>query len=132
RPNAGTIEVDGQLIGQMPPHVIAGRLKVVRTFQNIRLFPTLSVLDNVRIGRHARSKSEFLASLVKPPWVLREEAQTTAAARDFLKLVGIAHRADELAGTLSYGEQRLVEIARALAVEPRCLLLDEPAAGLNS
>jgi ABC-type branched-subunit amino acid transport system ATPase component len=132
RPTSGRILLYGRDISRLPVHIIAGNLRVVRTFQNVRLFPHLSVLDNVRIGAHARSRGEVLASILKLPWVFAEEAKVTAKAWDCLHLVGLAQRAHVQASDLSYGEQRLVEIARAAAVEPRCLLLDEPAAGLNS
>ena len=130
-PTAGEIWVNGQAIRKLAPHIISGRLGLARTFQNIRLFPGITVLDNVRIGRHSRSRGELLASIFKPPWVRREEAKVTEKAWEYLEFVGLAERANDIAADLPYGEQRLVEVARALALEPGCLLLDEPAAGLN-
>ena len=132
RPDGGRIEVDGRSIERMPAHAIVHTLRLVRTFQNVRLYSRLTVADNVRLGRHVRSRSGFLGSAMKLPAARREERDITAQAMRWLDFVGLRHRANAVAGTLSYGEQRLVEIARALATEPRCLLLDEPAAGLNS
>jgi ABC-type branched-subunit amino acid transport system ATPase component len=132
RPDGGRIEVGGQSIERMPAHAIVHTLRLVRTFQNVRLYSKLTVADNVRLGRHARSRSGFIGSTLKLPAARREESDITAQAMRWLDFVGLRHRANAVAGTLSYGEQRLVEIARALATEPRCLLLDEPAAGLNS
>ena len=132
RADAGRIEVLGRSIERMPPHAIVGSLRLVRTFQSVRLYSKLTVADNVRLGRHVRSRSGFVSSTLKMPAARREERDITTQAMAWLDFVGLGHRATALAGTLSYGEQRLVEIARALATEPRCLLLDEPAAGLNS
>jgi ABC-type branched-subunit amino acid transport system ATPase component len=132
RADSGRIEVDSRSIERMPAHSIVQSLRLVRTFQNVRLYSKLTVADNVRLGRHARSRSGFASSTLKLPGARHEEKRITAEAMRWLDFVGLAHRAGAVAGTLSYGEQRLVEIARALATEPRCLLLDEPAAGLNS
>jgi branched-chain amino acid transport system ATP-binding protein len=116
----------------MPACAIVASLRLVRTFQSVRLYSKLTVADNVRIGQHTRSRSGFLASTLKLPSAQREEKAITAETMRWLEFVGVADRAHLVAGTLSYGEQRLVEIARALATEPRCILLDEPAAGLNT
>ena len=132
RADAGRIEVHGRSIERMPAHAIVHSLRLVRTFQNVRLYSKLTVADNVRLGRHVRSRSGFLSSTLKLPAARREERDITAQAMGWLDFVGLGHRANAVAGTLPYGEQRLVEVARALATEPRCLLLDEPAAGLNS
>jgi branched-chain amino acid transport system ATP-binding protein len=132
RPDAGLIQIEGQSIERMPAYAIVASLRLVRTFQNVRLYSKLTVADNVRLGRHARSQSGFFASTLKLPSARREEKAITAETMRWLEFVGVAHRANEVAGTLSYGEQRLIEIARALATEPRCILLDEPAAGLNT
>jgi ABC-type branched-subunit amino acid transport system ATPase component/ABC-type branched-subunit amino acid transport system permease subunit len=132
RPDAGRIEIDGRSIERVPMHAIVSALRVVRTFQSARLFSNLTVADNVRLGRHTRSGSGFLASTLKLPSAWREEKEITAQAMRCLEFVGVAHHATALAGRLPHGERRLVEIARALATEPRCILLDEPAAGLNT
>ena len=132
RPDGGRITIEGRSIEGIPAHKIVGSLRLVRTFQNVRLYSRLTVVDNVRIARHTRSTCGFIRSTLKLPPAHREERDITAQAVRWLDFVGMADRADALAGTLSYGEQRLVEIARALATEPRCLLLDEPAAGLNT
>lgn len=104
---------------------------IARTFQNIRLFGALSVLDNVRLGLHTQSRSGALAAALRLPSMRREEAELTRRALDCLEFVGLRGRHGELANSLAYGEQRLLEIARALACNPRLLLLDEPAAGMN-
>jgi branched-chain amino acid transport system ATP-binding protein len=132
RQNDGRIEIEGRSTEGLPAYAIVSSLRLVRTFQSVRLYSKLTVADNVRIARHTRSHSGFVRSVLKLPSALREEKEITKQAMRWLDFVGIAHRADTLAGTLSYGEQRLVEIARALATEPRYLLLDEPAAGLNT
>jgi branched-chain amino acid transport system ATP-binding protein len=132
RQNEGRIEIEGRSTEGLPAYAIVNSLRLVRTFQSVRLYSKLTVADNVRIARHTRSNAGFVRSTLKLPSALREEREITTQAMRWLDFVGMAHRADVIAGTLSYGEQRLVEIARALATEPRCLLLDEPAAGLNT
>lgn len=106
-------------------------LGVARTFQNIRLFAELSALDNVRVGCHARSRQGFWGAALRLPAQRREEREIEAAARERLAFVGLEAKADASAGSLSYGDQRRLEIARALASDPCLLLLDEPAAGMN-
>lgn len=106
-------------------------LGVARTFQNIRLFSNLSVLDNVRVGFHARTSTSFLEAIMNSSRSMAEEDEVTAAGLQCLEFVGLAAFAYEQARNLAYGNQRLVEIARALASRPRLLLLDEPAAGMN-
>ncbi len=129
-PSAGAIELGGLPIAGLPPHRIAG-MGVARTFQNIRLFPELTARDNVLVGQHRRRNPSLLARLLllRSARVEAVEARDRAAA--LLGRVGLPERVDEEARHLSYGEQRRVEIARALASEPRLLLLDEPTAGMN-
>jgi branched-chain amino acid transport system ATP-binding protein len=111
-------------------HVI-NHLGVARTFQNIRLFPALTALENVKVGVETRQKSGPIASMLGMPWQRREERESTERAFDLLRFVGLTRRANELAGSLAYGEQRRLEIARALGTDPGVILLDEPAAGTN-
>jgi branched-chain amino acid transport system ATP-binding protein len=111
-------------------HVV-NHLGVARTFQNIRLFPALTALENVKVGVETRQKSGPVAAMLGLPWQRREERESTRAAYALLDRVGLAGRANELAGSLAYGEQRRLEIARALATVPGVILLDEPAAGTN-
>ena len=129
-PSAGSISFLGRDIGGWPAHAIC-ELGMGRTFQNLRLFGELSVLDNVQLGRHSRMKNGFWSSLLSLPGALRQEAAAREQAMALLQLVGLAGRAHEAAGSLPYGLQRRVELARALATQPQLLLLDEPAAGLN-
>ena len=130
RPTAGTIHLDGVRCDGLAPHRIAA-LGVTRTFQNIRLFPQLSALENVLVGEHLRRRAPLWRRMVFLPSAAREERAARARALELLDRVGLADRAAEKAGFLSYGEQRRVEIARALGSEPRVLLLDEPTAGMN-
>jgi branched-chain amino acid transport system ATP-binding protein len=104
---------------------------VARTFQNIRLFPALTALENVKIGIETRQRSGPISAMLGMPWQRREERESTQAAFHLLHDVGLPNRANELAGSLAYGEQRRLEIARALGTNPGVLLLDEPAAGTN-
>lgn len=106
-------------------------LGIARTFQNIRLFNSLTVLDNVRIARHCRTKSNFFRSVLRTPFQKSEEKDIVDAAMRWLDFVGLGHKALDDASSLAYGDQRRLEIARALATEPKLLLLDEPAAGMN-
>lgn len=131
KPTEGQITFNNQPIsGQKPCKIAAGG--IARTFQNIHLFNDLSVLENVLIGAHTRGKWNLTGALLQfLPWIRQEERQLTQWAMECLELVGLADKAEELAKNLPYGEQRRLEIARALAVRPQLLLLDEPAAGMN-
>jgi branched-chain amino acid transport system ATP-binding protein len=129
-PTEGDVKVAGMRVNGEKPHTICTR-GIARTFQNIRLFRQLSALDNVRIACHAGAKSGFFDALALTGHHRSEEARIKARAEDYLKVMGLAHRADELARNLPYGEQRRLEIARALATGPKVLCLDEPAAGMN-
>ncbi len=128
-PSNGHLSLRGQNVTGLPPHRIAG-LGVGRTFQNIRLFRELSALENVKVGQHVRTRAGLLAGILGAD--RHEETRVEARAWALLDLVGLAHRAGESAGNFSYGDQRRLEIARALALEPSVLLLDEPAAGMNT
>ncbi len=129
-PTGGTIELDGRRLEGLPPDRIAA-LGVARTYQNIRLFAGLTAADNVVVGEHLRRRSPFWKRLLFLPSARIEERAAREAALAGLARVGLRERAGERAVNLSYGEQRRVEIARALASQPRILLLDEPTAGMN-
>jgi len=128
-PSSGSIVFEGSEIGGVAPERLAKR-GISRTFQNLQIFRELSLLENVMIGRHPRTRAGFFASLAGLPSVRREETDIEARAYDKLALLGLADRADSSAAGLSFGEAKLLEIARALVAEPRLLLLDEPAAGV--
>jgi branched-chain amino acid transport system ATP-binding protein len=129
--DSGRITLDGRPLAGLKPNAIAA-LGIARTFQNIRLFANLSALENVMIGRHARTHSGVTAAIFRTAAQRAEESAIEARALELLEYVGIAARANVLARNLSYGDQRRLEIARALATEPRLLALDEPAAGMNA
>jgi branched-chain amino acid transport system ATP-binding protein len=131
RQDEGVIRFEGEPLRNATPDRIA-RLGNARTFQNIRLFPTLSARDNVMIGRHVRTHAGVLGAILRGPRTRAEEAAIERRAHELLDYVGIPQRGNELAKHLSYGDQRRLEIARALATEPRLLALDEPAAGMNA
>ncbi|MGH3359289.1 MAG: ABC transporter ATP-binding protein [Nocardioidaceae bacterium] len=130
RPSEGAVRLDGEDITRLRPSAVAGK-GVSRTFQNLRLFDELTVLDNVRAGMHLRVKQSAFDALLHTPRFHRSERETTKEAHRWLDFVGLSAGRGEAARNLPYGEQRRVEIARALARGPRLLLLDEPAAGLN-
>jgi branched-chain amino acid transport system ATP-binding protein len=131
KPTAGRIVFDGRNITRARPDVI-NSLGVARTFQNIRLFGAMTALENVMVGRHSRMRSGLLGSIFRPPRVRREEKAVRERAAETLKYVGLrSSQFGQVAVNLSYGDQRRVEIARALASEPKLLLLDEPTAGMN-
>jgi branched-chain amino acid transport system ATP-binding protein len=129
-PSLGTVIFDGHDITARKPHqtVKAG---IARTFQNIRLFDYMSVVDNVRLGFHCRMHSWVWDSLFKTPFERREEKEITERAMELLKFVGLERRSEDQARNLAYGQQRRLEIARAMATQPKLLLLDEPAAGFT-
>ncbi|AOT69134.1 ABC transporter ATP-binding protein [Geosporobacter ferrireducens] len=129
-PTSGSIHFDGiQIDGQSPEKVTT--LGMARTFQNIRLFPNMSVLENVMLGMHSKTKNGILASILRTKAFQKEEKRSREKAIELLTAVGLEEKYDEDAKNLSYGEQRRLEIIRALASEPKLLLLDEPAAGMN-
>jgi branched-chain amino acid transport system ATP-binding protein len=130
RPTAGSIRFNGQEIAGAPAWQVA-RLGITRTFQNIRLFDDLSVLDNVRVSMQRRWPRSLIATLVSAPSFRRRERELEDEAIHLLELFGLAARRDRPAGSLPYGDQRRLEIARAVASRPRLLLLDEPNAGMN-
>jgi branched-chain amino acid transport system ATP-binding protein len=129
-PTEGRIFFEDSEVTGIAPEQIAGR-GLVRTFQLVQLFQNLTVLENVKVGRHVRTRSGLLAALTRPGWSRKEEAETERRARELIDFVGLGDQAETWAAVLPYGQQRLLEVARALAAEPKLLLLDEPAAGLN-
>lgn len=128
-PTNGEIVFDGKRVNGLKPYQVT-KLGMARTFQNIRLFQNLPVIENVKIGYHLNVRSSFLGSALRFP-IVKEEKAITQKARELLAIFELEHRAEELAKNLPYGEQRRLEIARALAAQPKLLLLDEPAAGMN-
>jgi branched-chain amino acid transport system ATP-binding protein len=131
KPTFGRIEFDGRNItARRPDRIMA--MGVARTFQNIRLFATMSALENVMVGQHARMKAGLFGSILRPPGVRREEERVAEKAREELTYVGLSEEVhDQMSINLSYGDQRRLEIARALSSDPKLLLLDEPTAGMN-
>jgi branched-chain amino acid transport system ATP-binding protein len=131
KPTAGEIVFDGQELGGLPQHQITA-LGIGRTFQNIRLFGTMTSLENTLVGMHCRMHSGVFRSILRSPLQRREEAEAREKARALLAYCGLPKRAEqEYARNLAYGDQRRLEVARALATEPKLLLLDEPTAGMN-
>ena len=131
KPTVGRIEFDGRdITGRRPDRIQA--MGVSRTFQNIRLFATMSALENVMVGQHARMKAGLFGSIIRTPGVRKEEKRVSEKAREELRYVGLRDELhDQMSVNLSYGDQRRLEIARALASDPKVLLLDEPTAGMN-
>jgi len=130
-PDRGSVDFNGKEIIGMASHRITA-LGIARTFQTIRLFPRMSVLENVMVGLHHRTRSGMFKASFKVPSERREEREMEGDALDYLNIVGLNMQAASLAGSLPFGQQRLLEVARALATKPSILLLDEPASGLNA
>ena len=130
-PDSGTFELDGRAYRPTAVHEVAEQ-GIARTFQNIRLFPEMTALENVMVGRHVRTKSGLVGAVFRTAAFKAEEAAIAARSLDLLEYVGIDRYAEYRARTLSYGDQRRLEIARALATEPKLIALDEPAAGMNA
>jgi branched-chain amino acid transport system ATP-binding protein len=131
RPDTGEFTFDGVRLAGAKPHRVV-ECGIARTFQNIRLFANMSALENVMVGRHARTRAGVLGAVLRDRATRAEEAAIVGRARALLDYVGIAGRAADPAYSLSYGDQRRLEVARALATEPKLLALDEPAAGMNA
>ena len=129
-PDEGSIELDGKPIQRRKPSAIA-KMGMSRTFQNIRLFQSMTVLETVKVARHLHKKQGLIDAIIRTPHLNREEEEIEHAAMELLKIFNLDKRADDLASNLPYGSQRRLEIARALATNPKVLLLDEPAAGMN-
>jgi branched-chain amino acid transport system ATP-binding protein len=129
--DGGSFLFDGEPLDRLKPNDVAER-GIARTFQNIRLFQNLSALENVMIGRHVRSKAGVFGAILRDRATMAEEAAIERRSYELLEYVGVSKRANALAKHLAYGDQRRLEIARALATEPKLLALDEPAAGMNA
>jgi branched-chain amino acid transport system permease protein len=129
-PTAGELLFDGRSIVGLRPNRVAER-GIGRTFQSIRLFPSMTALENILVGEHCRLRGTVPAAVIRPPWIMREERAARERALELLAFVGLEGREETLAKNFPYGDQRRLEIARALATRPRLLLLDEPAAGMN-
>jgi branched-chain amino acid transport system ATP-binding protein len=130
KPTSGSILFDGTEVSYLPPHTIT-KLGIGRTFQNIRLFSQMSAMENVLVGMNCRLHSGILGAIFRTPKVKREEDEARDKARELLVYCGLPRRHHERSGALPYGDQRRLEVARALATEPKLLLLDEPTAGMN-
>jgi branched-chain amino acid transport system ATP-binding protein len=129
KPTSGSVRLRGAPLAPKPKAVV--RAGMARTFQNIRLFANMTALENVMVGRYCRTSSMAITSILRGPKFRREEAATRARAQELLDFVGLGRSTDHLARNMPYGDQRRLEIARALATDPRLLLLDEPTAGMN-
>ena len=130
KPTAGKIVFDGVDLGGKPPHAIT-QLGIGRTFQNIRLFQQMTALENVLVGMHSRLKGGIVRTVLRTPGLKRQERAAADRARELLRFCSLTGDDDAWARNLSYGDQRRLEVARALATEPKLLLLDEPTAGMN-
>ena len=130
KPTAGTVMLLGEDVTGKPPHAITAR-GIGRTFQNIRLFQNMTALENVLVGMHARMKANLFNSIIRTPGVKREEKEAREKALELLECCGLRRRWQTTAKNLPYGDQRRLEVARALATDPQLLLLDEPTAGMN-
>src|SRR5213082_1414852 len=130
KPTAGLVHFDGEEMTGRPPHAFTER-GIGRTFQNIRLFQNMTALENVLVGMHVRLRASLLGAIVRTPRVRREEAGARERAHELLEFSGLRRRDDVIRRNLSYGDQRRLEVARALATQPKLLLLDEPTAGMN-
>jgi branched-chain amino acid transport system ATP-binding protein len=130
KPSGGQIVFDGTDVTGKPPHAITER-GIGRTFQNIRLFGNMTAMENVLVGMHARLRGGIVGSILRTPKVRHEEAEAQKRARELLAFSGLRNKDNEIARNLSYGDQRRLEVARALATQPKLLLLDEPTAGMN-
>jgi branched-chain amino acid transport system ATP-binding protein len=130
-PDSGTFELAGQPYQPTAVHEVA-KAGIARTFQNIRLFAEMTALENVMVGRHVRTHSGLIGAVLRTPAFKREEVEIAERAQELLEYVGIGKFADYKSRTLSYGDQRRLEIARALATDPKLIALDEPAAGMNA
>mgnify|MGYP000205169329 CR=1 FL=1 len=129
-PTKGTIAYQGKKLNNLTSHRIVSK-GIARTFQNIRLFKSMTVLENVQVGMHCRTRSGAFRALFKSPFAIREEREIVEKAFEILEFLGLADHSNEYASNLAYGDQRRLEIARAVASRPKTLLLDEPAAGMN-
>ena len=129
KPTEGTVTFEGSVLPPKPRAVV--KAGMARTFQNIRLFGNMTALENVMVGRYCRTNAMALTSIIRGPKYRREEAESRRIAQEWLDFVGLGHTSEHLARNLPYGDQRRLEIARALATDPRLILLDEPTAGMN-
>ncbi len=130
KPTAGQVVFAGEVMTGKPPHTYTQR-GIGRTFQNIRLFQNMTALENTLVGMHSRLKGNLFEAILRTPRVKHEEVEARARARDLLAFCGLARKSEEIGHNLSYGDQRRLEVARALATQPKLLLLDEPTAGMN-
>jgi branched-chain amino acid transport system ATP-binding protein len=130
KPTSGAVFFEDKSIAGLPPHKVTG-LGMARTFQNIRLFHNMTALENVLVGMHGHVRGGVLRSILRTPGLKKEEAEAERRGRELLEFSGLRRKDEEYAKNLSYGDQRRLEVARALATEPKLLLLDEPTAGMN-